>query len=383
MIYLTIGLILIFSIVFFENKKNTNLPYWSLCLILVLLAALRYSVGGDTQGYMDMWEYLPTLTELRSFDFFGLNMYQPFWYVINAIAKYIYDDFVSIQIILAIIVNFSIFSLFNKYSSYRFTCILVYYLMSYPYFNFEILRESLSICVFLFSISFLINKKWIKYFLLITIAFLFHTSAIILFFLPLFLPLLEKKINFQSVMYLTGISLLITSSYSIDFIISNLFPSLKTLVEIYLEWEWPLIGLIVNLIKCLLIYLLIMLRQKYNLHQPMIDIPLKIYMFFSIFTLIMPIGQRFQNYFIMFFIMGFVDLLCKFRGKEFIIKYTIVLFFTLVTLFYYLQDTTGLTGVESRFGELFYPYFSVFDEVNSQDLYIRKSIYYNISKYDY
>ena len=183
MIYLIIGLILTLSIFFFEKKKNTDFFYWSLCVLLVLLAGLRNFVGGDTIGYMLMWDSLPKFNE--NFDFFSLtNLYQPFWYIINAFAKYIYDDFVTIQILLAIILNFSIFRLFDKYSNYRFSCVLIYYLMTYAYFNFEILRESLSISILIISIPFLIDKKWTKYFLLSTIAFLFHTSAIILFFLP-------------------------------------------------------------------------------------------------------------------------------------------------------------------------------------------------------
>ena len=382
MIYLIIGLILTLSIFFFEKKKNTDFFYWSLCVLLVLLAGLRNFVGGDTIGYMLMWDSLPKFNE--NFDFFSLtNLYQPFWYIINAFAKYIYDDFVTIQILLAIILNFSIFRLFDKYSNYRFSCVLIYYLMTYAYFNFEILRESLSISILIISIPFLIDKKWTKYFLLSTIAFLFHTSAIILFFLPFGINFFNKKVNLKSLMYIIVITFILGSSYTINFIVDNFFPFLAALAEIYSEWEWSTIGYFVASLKCLFVFLLIMLRQKYNVSQNMIDIPLKIYMFFTILSLTMPIAQRFQNYFILFFIIGLVDLIWKFKGKEFIIKHTIVLFFTTITLHYYLQDTTGLTGEKSRFGQIFYPYFSVFDEVTENDIFIRKSIYYNISKYDY
>ena len=169
----------------------------------------------------------------------------------------------------------------------------------------------------------------------------------------------------------------------IQWIVDNFFPFLAPLAEIYSEWEWSTIGYFVAFLKCLFVFLLIMLRQKYNVSQNMIDIPLKIYMFFTILSLTMPIAQRFQNYFIIFFIIGLVDLIWKFKGKEFVIKNTIVLFFITITLHYYLQDTTALTGEKSRFGQIFYPYYSVFDEVNQKDIFIRKSIYYNISKYDY
>ena len=382
MIYLIIGLVLTFSIFFFEKKKNTGFFYWTLCIILILLAGLRNYVGGDTIGYMNMWDSLPTFNQ--KFEFLSLtNLYQPFWYVINAIAKYIYDDFVTIQIILAIIVNFSIFTLFDKYSNYRFTCVLIYYLMTYPYFNFEILRESLSISILIISMPFLIKKKWIKYFLLSTIAFLFHSSAIILFFLPFGINLLSKKVNLKSMTYIIILTFLLGNSYTINFIIDNLFPFLAPLAEIYSEWEWSAIGYFIAFLKCLFVFLLIVLRQKHNISQVMIDVPLKIYMFFTILSLTMPIAQRFQNYFILFFIIGLVDLLWRFKGKELVIKHTILLFFTSITIHYYLQDTTALTGEKSRFGQRFYPYYSVFDEVNEKDIYIRKSIYYNISKYDY
>ena len=54
--------------------------YYLNLVVLVLLAALRYRVGGDTLMYMSVYDSFPKWDELKYFDFETAE-YQPLWYV--------------------------------------------------------------------------------------------------------------------------------------------------------------------------------------------------------------------------------------------------------------------------------------------------------------
>ena len=65
--------------------------YYLNLVVLILLAALRYRVGGDTLMYMSVYDSFPKWDELKYFDFETAE-YQPLWYVFTAICRTVYDD---------------------------------------------------------------------------------------------------------------------------------------------------------------------------------------------------------------------------------------------------------------------------------------------------
>jgi hypothetical protein len=187
MIYIIILLfLLLFSIHYDVNNyrvSNTLIFFW--WLIFVLLAGLRYRVGGDTISYMIYYEKVPDLKHLN-FNYLISNEYQPLWIILCSLCKSITKGFTFFQIIHAIILNSVIFYFIRKNTSYFFTGILFYFIFYYLYFNTEILREALAVSVFLLSLKYFFSEKWLMYYILCFVAFMLHLSAVILFFLPLF-----------------------------------------------------------------------------------------------------------------------------------------------------------------------------------------------------
>jgi hypothetical protein len=380
MIYLFIALFFLLSIFLFERKKerrSIEFFYWLECLILIFLAGFRYKVGGDTLGYMAMWDELPTISDLKSFDFMGAK-YQPLWYIINAIAKSIYNDFTTFQFMHATFVNISIFVVIKRYSDYRFSAILAYYLISFLYFNCEILRESIAICIFLFAVPSLVEKKWIRYYLLVTIAIFIHLSSFCLYFLPLLSFSFTKKTSLKTIFYILIAISFVLNSYIQDILMQNLFPFLERHYNRYSLLRFNTIGYVTTSIKCLALYILIYIRQRYNLYNKMADVGLKFYFFLSVITIFLPIiGDRFMNYFQIFFIIAFIDVFLKLRNKNLVMKSSIIAYFFLSTIYYYSKDITSWTGIEgTRFGERFYPYYSIFEDIPKDVLYKRNTIYY-------
>ena len=197
MIYIIILLFLLaFAIQYDVNNyrvSNTLIFFW--WLIFVLLAGLRYRVGGDTISYMIYYERIPVLKNLE-FSKLMSDEYQPFWVILCSFCKSINKDFTFFQLVHAVITNTIIFYFIRKNTNYFFTGILFYFIFYYLYFNTEILREALAVCVFLLSLKYFFSEKWLLYYIFCFVAFMFHISAVILFFLPLFNKLWTNRSYF-------------------------------------------------------------------------------------------------------------------------------------------------------------------------------------------
>ncbi len=224
--YLLISVFFIYCAYLFDIKKkkfNNDYFYYTEVVIISLLFGLRYHIGGDSFLYEEDFESLPHLDELMDQEW-NLLTYQPGWYVINALIKSIVDEFWFFTLIHCSIVTVIVFWFINKYTKYRFIASFIFFtLLSITYYT-EILRESLSICMFLLSIPYLEKKKWIKYYTLTLLAFSFHLSAIITFFVPLLSPILSKEFQFSKI-FCVSIAVLIISFFStliIDKIINQL-----------------------------------------------------------------------------------------------------------------------------------------------------------------
>lgn len=187
LIYLVVFLILLIPVIRFDLMRiegNKDLWFYISLVTLILLAGLRYRVGGDTIIYMRLFSTYPSLRELPTFDFENAS-YNRLWYLFNAPFVSM-KSFTMFQIAHAIVVNCTFFWFFRKYvPSAYFTAILVYFVGYFFYFNMEVLRESLSICVLLLSYPFLEKRRFIPFYLMCIVAMMFHTSSLIMLFMPL------------------------------------------------------------------------------------------------------------------------------------------------------------------------------------------------------
>ena len=153
-------------------------------LILVCLAGFRYHVGLDSRYYEYEYPDMPTLMTLADYDFSDTR-YQPLYIVFTAIARTISKEFMYLQLMHALWLNTVIFWFFNKFTRHTFVALTLYFLMLFIPFNFEVLRESLAVSLFLLAWPYFLKQKWIPYYILVAIAFGFHISAAVTFLLPL------------------------------------------------------------------------------------------------------------------------------------------------------------------------------------------------------
>lgn len=262
MIYLLVVILNIFCIYRFDIHKNSKSDAYFVLLLIafISISGFRYYLGGDSIRYISYFEDFPTFNNFTYSDIKS-SSFDPLWIILNVIIKTICDDFIFFQFIHAIILNSAIFYFLKKYSNHIFTDLFFYLIFYYLYFNMEILRESLAIVGFLFSLKYLYLKKWFKYFICTSISILFHSSAVILLTLPVlaFLKPNIKTLIFVSIS-VTLVFYVFTDAISMFFIsdiITNKYALYKNegmningiLLRIITYIIFPIVIIYINTIK--------------------------------------------------------------------------------------------------------------------------------------
>ena len=243
MIYLLVFLYLFFLSYHFDFKKhkgNKKIHYALALLFLVCIAGFRYRIGIDTIRYEMTFDTIPTLRSL-SLTEFSENKYDPLYLLLASICKSISSEFWVLQMAQAILVNFVFFRFFRKNTNNYFFAILIYYLLLYISDMAETMRESCAIAMMLLSWEYYKKDKRFMVFLFFVFAFLFHSSAILLF--VIFMPILlrfDKYITFSKNTAIISIIILLTATVVQSIFMENLISialnaRFSDKVDVYLE----------------------------------------------------------------------------------------------------------------------------------------------------
>lgn len=302
MIYIIVLIVILIPAIrydFLLKKGGEIVWFYVNLLILILLAGLRYRVGGDTAQYMLTFEMMPSLSDLQAFKFMN-NYYMPLWYVYTAIFKS-FGGYFLFQMVQAIIVNTVFLWFFKKKCSRYFTAIVVYFVSYYLCLNMDILRQAICVCIFLLSYDFLENKKLVWYYLMSIIAIGFHMSAIFLLIVPL--VLLSRKAFIIVCVVLLFIILLVRMS-NVDNIVEYVFNQdiswkyyIIDRMNFYINSRLNIIGITVRFLLC--VPFLVMLMVKWFIlkkEDKIIDNFILLLIFVQISSLIFPASGRFNHY---------------------------------------------------------------------------------------
>lgn len=196
------------------NLKGRDWLYYIVLILVILASAFAFRLGSDGPGYQDSFEYdVPTLGHLTQIFLNDYNTrWQPGFILMMSLCKTINPSFYFFKLVYACVLNISIFSFFRRNTSYLFMAILFYLLLYGFYFNFEIFREAMAFTVFIWAYPLINKKKWVKYYLFCIVAIMFHTSALILLFVPLISLLKIGNMTTTMIMFLATIVLIAISS---------------------------------------------------------------------------------------------------------------------------------------------------------------------------
>ena len=168
------------------KTKNRDRWYLAILIIFILIAGLRYRIGIDTPRYLyDFYHNVPTIDKF-SFNIFDLGK-DPLYVLLNSIFLSLGGRFYMVQLIHATFVNLLVLKYIKKHSKYLFTCAFFYFLLSYTGLLMEAMRASMSIAICLYALDYMQEKKWLKGYLLLLIATMFHAQTLVFYILPLLL----------------------------------------------------------------------------------------------------------------------------------------------------------------------------------------------------
>lgn len=387
MIYIILFIFLSIPVVKYDllaKKGGENLWFYSSLILLILVAGLRYRVGGDTLVYMVEYNAYPKLDELKYFDF-ETARFNPLWYILNAFCRWISDSFTFFQFVHAIILNCTFFWFFRKYCPrYFFSAILVWFAGYWCYLNMEILRESLSICMLLWATDWLLNKRYIPFFLMCVLALLMHYSAMVMFFIP-FSYLLFKRPDWKLQVILLGVIAVVVSIINLPVIMAKVFSFNDNILAIMDEYfevgKRNLNGILVAIIGYLPVLGVIWLRERNDIQVDEYDFIPIVSCIFVFIGLSFYIGtaERFVYYFVPYFVICLVntlyDLLTEhdWRNRNVSALVTVAVVLLLSTSYYetYFRDRSDVYPNTKSYS-IYVPYHSVFNPVidNKREGYV-------------
>jgi len=372
MIYLFIFVLLIVLSIHYDmvgNTKNKDLWYNITLFVLICLAGMRWRIGVDTSH--EIYDFYHENCLIQDFfRFYSLTEY-PLWKLLNSFIYSIGGRFFWIQFIEATFVNVLVFKYIKKHSHYIFTCVFFYFIWMYRAYCFEEMKASFGMALCLFANDFLLDRKYLKSFLLYFIGFLFHPSIALV---GLTSQMIFLRMNKLGVLFLlSGVILGIIMKehldeylfyFSIDDFIDN---KIETYVEhdtlfgitgknqnYYIVYFGPMLVYSI----CSFFYI-----KKFGRNSNLLQLEpfLVVTLFFIILNANIAFFYRFVNiyalYMILFISQAFIDII-KNNKRSCSILITTILF---SPLFFYIWSTYfGITGQDTAYHR-FYPYSSVIE----------------------
>ena len=202
-------LVLVVKYDFAPHSKTNKRDLWLRILMIwfICVSGFAYNVGSDIPGYMDeydgaLWSKIHSFADILMFD----DQRQPGWIIVEFVCRAISPDFWLFKMVLAIFLNWTVFRFVKRHSPYPFMSILFYSIILYLHLNFNALRQATAAGFFLLGYDYIIDKKWVKYYIMAFMAYMFHSSALVLFVFPLLTLLkLNKKTILISVAVLVAV----------------------------------------------------------------------------------------------------------------------------------------------------------------------------------
>ncbi|WPL42904.1 EpsG family protein [Priestia megaterium] len=194
-------------------EKQINRKMWLVFLLLPLffMAALRApTVGTDTLNYYQ--SYL--IISQESFFSESASRMEIGYVMLARLLSTLGLDFLGFQIVTTAFIFFSFGKFILKYSK-NIAFSVYFFVASRMFFaTMNISRQYIAVAILLLSVEFIKKRQFLKFFLIVLLASLFHTTAIV--FLVIY-PIVQLRLNFKKT--IVFISLGIVSGILFDYIV--------------------------------------------------------------------------------------------------------------------------------------------------------------------
>ena len=169
------------------DKGKSDFLYWSVFLLFWFTAGWRYETGTDYFAYDELYRTTTTLGEAQQAGGItsDLGTTDIGYMLLNSLFRTIGTDINIMFFLIAFVTNLLLFGSIGKYlPRYRFPCILAYYTFCFFTLDMNGIRQSIAVCIFIYSLRYIQQRQTVRYAATILIAALFHLSAVVV--LPLY-----------------------------------------------------------------------------------------------------------------------------------------------------------------------------------------------------
>lgn len=373
-IYIIIVIFVTASSLFTDGKKSSHsfsVAYLLTYLAVVCLLGFSRDLGGDKMAYIEDYKYCASFfdnfqTIKIYYELQSLQRYAPLWILFNILCKTISPHSINLLLFIhAIFVNGVIFWFFKKYSTYKFRCLLLYFIANFFILNCETLRETISIALFLLAYPSFIKRKWFKYYLFTASAIGFHYSAIIIAILPV-IPTVKIKHSTMLLMFMIACVAYYTINgflISVSDIMSGSDGAMKS-YSTYFSAGGNLNAFIffqfIYVIFPYIVYALskhTVARQKILIFNPMIN---RYFIVAPIIAACISFNRLF-SYFSIFSIVIFINIVTHMKKDE--IKHILSIIIGCILVIFFSNQYFRPYGYNLYRYDLFCPYTSVFDNI--------------------
>jgi len=159
-------------------------------IFLVLVAGLRYGIGTDYESYIEIYQRVPPPLDIG---FSDIQFVEPGFLLLCIIAKSIFGSFVFVSIATSLIIFINLFFASKRFNINPLLSIPVYVSLFYLSHQFNIIRHGIAMSFVWLAISYIDEKRFLRFLLFILLGSLFHKIALLVF--PLYF-ILGKRLKF-------------------------------------------------------------------------------------------------------------------------------------------------------------------------------------------
>ncbi len=271
-ILVTIGLLTIATIMAELKNKSINNAIMPLAFIVLafFMAFRASSVGADTKQYVFIYRQICdiSLSNIFTNPIYGYGWGYTFrlergYILFNKLVSYISHNDQTITIATSLLLLMLLFLMLRKRSTYPMLSIWLYITLGIFQTNMNMMRNAIVIFWCYYNLHLIEEHHLVKYLISMTIAFLFHKSAIL--FIPLYW--IVNKVEFTPKVFLMFLIISIILGFAFNFIRPFVAQILPNRFARYLTSDSEeLEGLLVGLFHLLLIAFVFVLtkRKKWN-----------------------------------------------------------------------------------------------------------------------
>lgn len=392
MVYLVLFLLMLIGIYVYDvkgfGKKQLEFFYFVL-LLLSFTSGLSYRLGTDILNYEASYEdYLP-FQDIDSWSYFiSMDNRMPLWVFISSLFRTFGLPFFAFHLFQTMTINLTVGYVIKKYSNAWFTVLVLYYVTLFFPFNYEIMRESFAVSVFLLSIPYLLHRQYLKYYIGAFIAFGFHLSAFVLFLVPFINIIPNNKWGRLIGLFLPLFIIVFANIFTSKLLLLldiDLFEEQATYYfsnEMYATSRFSL-SFLVNVAFYAVFPFVLLYKYIYDEDRKLLSIFHLVIIFAIVYccAIIVPIFYRINNYFT---IILFIYLAGMITSKKSLFKLPkccvnlvgrfILVVFVLSKIYVFFSSSIGDSSFPSY--RRYYPYSSIFTKQIDKE---REYIYYVLS----